>query len=113
MKSSFIKLLGAAELENAYLLQPDEKREWWITHKVVGSGEPLQQFFESSAENEIILKVILVRAAQKQYFALRKAKNTRYLSLNSRNILNESKRLESELDVLLQNYEKEVNDECV
>lgn len=110
MKSSFIKLLGAAELENAYLLQPDEKREWWITHKVVGSGEPLQQFFESSAENEIILKVILVRAVQKQYFTLRKAKNTRYLS---RNVLKESKRLEYELDVLLENYEKEVSDECI
>ena len=39
-----IKSLGSPIHTNEYILKPDDKGEWWITHKHVGSGEPFEQF---------------------------------------------------------------------
>jgi hypothetical protein len=39
-----IKNLGRAEKGNEYIIEPDKNGNWWITHKHVGSGEPLMQW---------------------------------------------------------------------
>lgn len=42
-----IASLGEPLQINEYKLQPDENGVWWMTHMHVGSGEPLEQFFNS------------------------------------------------------------------
>ena len=39
-----IESLGEPSKGNEFIISPDENGEWWIEHKVVGSGEPLRQF---------------------------------------------------------------------
>ena len=38
----FIKSLGDPVENNIYLIKP-YNQEWWLEHKIVGSGEPLRQ----------------------------------------------------------------------
>ena len=39
-----IKSLGTPDVENEYIVKPDTDGTWWIEHKHVGSGEPLEQW---------------------------------------------------------------------
>jgi hypothetical protein len=41
-----IKSLGTPDKVNTYSLKPDEDGVWWLSHDVVGSGEPLSQWLE-------------------------------------------------------------------
>lgn len=39
-----IESLGEPSEGNEYTIKPNKDGQWWIEHKVVGSGEPLRQF---------------------------------------------------------------------
>lgn len=39
-----INSLGTPDVENEYILKPDTDGTWWMEHKHVGSGEPLEQW---------------------------------------------------------------------
>lgn len=42
-----IQSLGEPTKDNEYILKPDSDGVWWLTHKHVGSGEPLEQFLNA------------------------------------------------------------------
>jgi hypothetical protein len=41
-----IESFGRPDADNGYDLEPDKDGKWWITHKIVGSGEPFEQFLK-------------------------------------------------------------------
>jgi len=56
----FIDSLGEATQDNEYILKPDSDGVWWLTHKHVGSGEPLSQALkEWEREDEQIAALYL------------------------------------------------------
>lgn len=43
-----ISTLGEPIKDNGYIIEPDDDGKWWITHKHVGSGEPLFQWINDN-----------------------------------------------------------------
>ena len=43
-----ISTLGEPINDNGYVIEPDDDGVWWITHKHVGSGEPLFQWINDN-----------------------------------------------------------------
>jgi hypothetical protein len=46
-----IESLGTCQDGNDYEINADKSGEFWITHKVMGSGEPLKQWIVSVLKN--------------------------------------------------------------
>ena len=39
-----IDSLGAPSTDNEYIIRPDKNGVWWMEHRHIGSGEPLEQW---------------------------------------------------------------------